>query len=193
MMVKRSLFGALVALVVSGCAAPVDPEVKFTPTPVQSYRFDIAFQDVPGPVTKIRAMAFYRADNIPCAKPQPLSGAVLPPEHRLQLKLEKVNDTQYRAVFHRDALIDEDYFGIGVCKWQLQNIALYFSSPTTDFTASLSAPSEKDTRVQVEEYFLNRDYAEKPEVMNIVFGEKAGYYLPEMGEQFKVTLSAERR
>lgn len=197
MMIKRVMVGALLALLASGCDstadAPERPDVKLTQNPVQSYRLDIGFQDAPGPLTKIRALAFYRADNIPCAKPQPLSGAVLAPEHELPLTLEKLDDNRYRAIFHRDALRDEDYFGIGVCKWQLQNIALYFSSPTTDFTAALPVPKADAARLEVEEYFLNRDYAEKPEIMTVVFGEKAGFYRPEMGKQFKVTLAAEQR
>lgn len=195
-MVKRGIVSGLVALLASGCgemsAAPAPLDVKLAQKPTQTYRLDVAFKDAPGPIAKVRALALYRADNTPCARPQPLSGAVLAPEHRLLLPLEKIDGQRFRAVFHRDALMDEDYFGIGVCRWRLQNIAVHFSSPTTDFTAGLAGPAANVARIQTEQYFLNRDYAEKPEPMTIVYGEAAGFYRRTMGPQFQVRLSAER-
>ena len=194
---SRKSPGWLLALLICGCSNGSDAnraiDVKLTQKPEQAYTLDFEFDSAPGALENIRALAFYRADNSPCAKPLPTSGAVLPPEHNMWLKLKKTDVARYQAMFHRDALIDEDYFGIGMCRWRLQNIAVYFSSPTTDFVAPLSMPGTEFAQVRAEHFFLNRDFAEKPSSMTIVFGEKAGFYRPVMGDQFKLTVTAKRQ
>jgi hypothetical protein len=191
----RRLASIMAALLLSGCgqggqSSPVKVELK--PDPVQAYRLNFGFHDLPGPLSKVRAIAFYQVENYDCVKPRPFSGAVLRPDHAIDLPLKPLGDNGYEAAFHRDALRDADYFGLGLCRWKLQNVAIYFSSPATDFTASLSSPSGNGDRFEpVQSYFLHRDYFSKPEPMTIVFGEKAGFYLPDQGRQFRIEIAAE--
>jgi hypothetical protein len=109
------------------------------------------------------------------------------------LQLKKVADDHYQTDFHLDAICDQDYLGFGICKWRFWNIGLEFSSPATTFTASLSNfEGSPKTIGLTEHFFLSRDYFKKPGVGSKVFGEKADFYSPEMGPQFRVTLSAEK-
>jgi hypothetical protein len=160
--------------------------------PKATYQLDVGFSDIPAPAQEVQVFANYRVENA-CVKPQPISGAVLPPEHQLLIPVTKVSDQNYQTIFHLDALIDENYFELGVCQWRLQNVSLSFTSPTTKFLASLSMPlTNADEIAPKTEYFLNRDFSEKPKEMNVVFGEKADFYLAEMGPTFSVSLVAKK-
>ena len=195
---ERGLFWVLAALWLAGCAesqsASTSLDVQINSAPKSAYALDIKFTNIPQPAQKIEVYGFYRVENAECVKALPLSGAVLPPVHRLLLPLQKVADGHYRTEFYQDALRDENYFDIGICRWRLQNIAAYFSSPTTRFIASLSnSQSRSETTFSATEYFLHRDFFEKPNVGTMVFGESVDFYLPELSKQFQVRLSAEKR
>ena len=108
------------------------------------------------------------------------------------LQLKKVAGDHYQTVFHLDAIRDQDYLGFGLFKRNCQNIGLEFTSPATNFTASLSnSEGTPKTIGLTEHFFLSRDYSKKPGVGSNIFGEKADFYLPMMRPQFHVTLSAE--
>lgn len=195
---ERGLCWLVATLWLSGCtesqSASTSPGVQINSAPKSAYALDIQFTDIPQPAQKIEVYGFYRVENAECVKALPLSGAVLPPEHRLLLPLHKVADGHYRTEFYEDALRDENYFNLGMCRWRLQNIAAYFSSPATRFTASLSnSQSRSETTFSATRYFLHRDYFEKPKVGTIVFGEGADFYRPELSKQFQVRLSAKKR
>jgi hypothetical protein len=195
---KRSLRWVLATLWLTGCAqsqsGSKSPNVQLNSAPKSAYMLDIQFTDIPQPAQQIEVFGFYRVENAECVKALPLSGAVLPPEHRLVLPLHKVADGRYRTEFYQDALRDENYFDLGICRWRLQNIAAYFSSPATRFTASLSNSQSRDeTTFSATRYFLHRDYFEKPKVGTIVFGEDADFYRPGLSKQFQVRLSAKKQ
>lgn len=194
-MIARLVSLLALALLPSGCGPGSGSDairVERNPTPAQAYRLNFRFHDAPGPLTKVRAVAYYRVENAECVKALPLSGAVLPPDHQLDLPLTILDRNRYEAVFHRNALRDADYFGLGLCRWKLQNVAIHFSSPSTDFVASLSNPQDGWDKIDpVQRYFLHRDYFAKPEPMTMVFGEQAGFYLASQGEQFRIEISAD--
>ncbi len=190
---KKQWVSLAVALLVCSCVdsnnvKPV-PNIQLNVNPKKSYGLDVRFVENPGPFKEIDVTAHYRVGDY-CTPPEPLSGAVLPPEHSIKLAVKKVDDGHYSAVFHQDALRDEDYFGLGLCRWALQNVAVKFKSPSTQFLASLSSRGgEIQADLPQTQYYLSSDYFKKPQVGDIVFGEKAGFYLPSLGTQFRVILA----
>lgn len=193
---KSKLF-VLMALLLTGCGPSSEeyasPEVELNQSPKSTYRLDFRFQDAPGPFTKISSRAFYQVTEPGCVKPLWGSGAVVTPDHSVLLSVKRVANGHYQAVFHADALRDENYFGFGMCKWSFQNIGLRFSSPTSNFSASFSnTPRNLGNIEPAELIFLDRDYFKKPEVGDMVFGEKKDLYLPKLGSRFSVTMSAEK-
>jgi hypothetical protein len=169
-----------------------DPDVQLNGSPKQSYIMDMDFTNHPGPFTDIEAMAHYRvADG--CTPARPISGAVLPPEHSVSLIVKKIDGDSYQSTFHLDALRDEDYFGLGVCRWAFQNVSVRFKSPATQFIASYSGSKDGiPSNAKEVLHYLVADYFKMPEVGGLVFGERADWYRPKLGPQFQVILSAKK-
>lgn len=194
MKIKSMVLSA--AFLICGCSdaakSKSEPNVRLNSNPEKAYILDLKFLNPPGPLKDVEATAHYRVRDY-CTPPLPFSGAVLPPEHTLPLAIKKISNDHYEAAFHQDALRDEDYFGLGVCKWALQNVTVKFKSPSTQFLASLLNTQDQiqSNKAQIEHY-LNADYFKKPDHMGIVFGEKADFYLPKLGPQFQAVLSAEK-
>lgn len=192
---KNNRIGLMIATLLGGCADDGNskPNVQLNDNPTSSYLLDIKFAGNPGPLSDVEATAHYRVREEGCAKPLPFSGAMLPPEHYLSLKLNKLNDGHYTAKFHKDALVDADYFDRGICHWNFQNVSIRFKSPSTKFVSSIS---EIDEDIEIGtpkiDYFLNADYFKDPGIVSMVFGEKAGFYLPKMGPQFQIIVSSQK-
>jgi hypothetical protein len=183
-------------LLICGCTngqkSSVDPHIQLNGSPSQSYIVDIDFKNHPGPFSDVEATAHYRVGD-GCTPPRPFSGAVLPPEHAVELVVKRIDDDSYRATFHLDALRDEDYFGLGVCRWAFQNVAVRFRSPATQFIASYSGSKDGiPSNAKEVLHYLVADYFKMPEVGGLVFGERADFYLPKLGPQFQVVLSAKK-
>jgi len=192
-MIRHALAALISALLLSGCGrGAIEPQIERNPAAADAQRLDFRFEDAPGPFSKVRAEAVYRVENETCVKARPFSGAVLPPEYKLDLSLKPLGENRYEALFHRDALRDADYFGLGLCRWKLQHVVIFFSSQATDFTAALFYPQDPEGKIEpVQSFFLHRDYFSKPEPMTLAFGEKAGFYPPGQGAQFRIAISAE--
>jgi hypothetical protein len=191
--ISKAAFLVLLAMLLSGCgrtsADYSSPIVVLDQNPKTTYRLDFKFQGAPGPFTQITPRAFYQVTEPGCVRPLWGSGAVITPSHSLILPFNKI----YQAVFHLDAIRDQDYFGFGMCKWSFQNIGLEFSSPTTDFVAHVSkTPEAFGSFGPTGHFFLDRDYSKKPEIGSKVFAEEKDFYSPEMGSQFSITTSVEK-
>jgi hypothetical protein len=190
-MTKRGRYTTVattLGLLLAGCEQP-KPDIQLNPARKIAHKVDIAFSNLPKPAENVDVFSNYRVENGSCVKPQPLNGAVLNPEYKLSLPLTKVDENHYQAVFYEDAMHDADYFGLGLCRWQWQNVTVAFSSPSTRFIAGLShLPEEVGESTKETEYFLHRDYFEKPRPTDWVFGEEEDHYLPKMGQQFSTTV-----
>jgi len=194
---KNTALSLMLVMLLCSCAGSEksisDPNIQLNDNPQSSYLLDFKLVKHPGPFNDLEATAHYRVENSECVKPLALSGAVLPPEHHIVLKLNKSGDDRYTATFHQDALLDADYFNLGICRWHLQNVTVKFKSAATQFLASISNSREElQSNTPKKEHYLNVDYFKKPGVGDMVFGEKSGFYLPKMGSQFQAILSAKK-
>ena len=108
------------------------------------------------------------------------------------MTLQKIDDNTYATTVSEDAFLDEDYYGLGVCHWALGTASVHFHSPATQFVGGISA-DQLTAEAEVTEHYLVRDFAQKPAVGDVVFGEDApNFYLPSLGPQFKLSISARR-
>lgn len=175
-------------------AAVPDVVAKPAPAPRKRHALTLAFADLPGPLAKIEATADFEVDNrdcVPLDTSKAIGGVRLPPQQSVPLALERLDDGRYAFVLHEDALLDEDYFGLGVCHWALRTVSIHFHSAATHFVGGLDADRLRADETVVQHY-LARDFAEKPATMDVVFGETAGFYRPEAGPQFTLTITARR-
>jgi hypothetical protein len=193
-MTKRAKLMTLVAMVgvpLGGCEQR-PPDVKLNSAPKSTYQLDVAFSNIPQAVQDVEIETYYRVES-GCVKAQQISGAFITPQHWMTLSVTKIDENRYQAVFHRDALRDEDYYGLGVCRWHLQNVSLRFSSQSTKFITGLSHRRDETENGSAEtKYFLHRDFFEKPEIMDLVFGENEDHFRLKMKEKFSVTLTSKK-
>jgi hypothetical protein len=165
------------------------------PSPTQRYVLTLRFDGVPGEIADLAATADFEVDNRECVPydfTRAVGGVRLPPRHSAPLALQRVDDHTWTAELFEDALQDEDYYGLGVCHWALNNATVHFHSKATHFVGGMPA-DRLLAGGTVTDHFLARDFAQKPAPMDVVFGEEsAGFYQKAAGPQFTLTITARR-
>ena len=133
------------------------PEIKLNPHPKMRYEITLTIEDAPGPFDAIEGSAGYEVANGACVPLTPFSGATITPTKHVSIELTRVSDKVYKGELYVDLLMDEDYFGLGICRWsmpfsdfdlQVGNLALAHSISIEDILAGNS----------VTRYFNNRSY-----------------------------------
>ena len=186
---------------VSGAAAMTTPtavpDVRPSPNPAprQRYVLDLRFSGLPGALTDIAATADFEVENRECVPydySRAAGGVRLPPRHSVPLVLQRVDDTTYTATLHEDALLDEDYYGLGVCRWALNTATVHFHSAATHFVGGIDA-DRLAAEGAIVDHYLVRDFAQKPAPMDVVFGEESpDFYQAAVGPQFTLAIAARK-
>jgi hypothetical protein len=138
----RVLLPALALLLaLSACAAekPMH-DYKQNPNPKRRYDITMTIADAPGPFASIEGIAQYQAPDCWYTLNK-LEGVHANPERVLPITYAKINDTTYVGTVYLDAMLDEDYFGSGVCKWTLASTHVSLKATgmgdETEFVASV--------------------------------------------------------
>ncbi|WP_308023648.1 hypothetical protein [Neisseria oralis] len=91
---------------------------QLNPHPKQAYRLRIKINDAPGPLKLIGKFGVgYKAENCTYIINK-IEGVPAKPEKNIQTDIRQLGEFEYETVVYADALLDEDYFGEGVCHWQ---------------------------------------------------------------------------
>lgn len=101
---------------------------KLNPNPKEAYRIRVKIDDAPGPLKPmndldVRYMAWNCSYNI-----NRFEGVDTEPTKRIQTKLYPVGEGEYVTTVYLDAMLDEDYFGQGVCRWELDGFGVSFKA-----------------------------------------------------------------
>ena len=142
----------------SACGETVMPEPKRNPNPSQVYEVTFTVRDAPGPIEFTEGFAQYEVTDESCLPlSDPIAGVKQRPMAKEPLVFEKVSETAYRARVVADPFVDEDYFGLGVCRWEL--IAAVAASRVGEarLVADASGPDIMAGR-SVPQYFRKRLY-----------------------------------
>lgn len=126
---------------------------KLNPDPQHAYEVVLTIQDAPGPFKVTRWSAGYKATGCTYIV-NDWAGVRGFPEHRVTLPFTQRPDGSYVATVFLDAMLDEDYYGNGVCEWTLTGVGAS-GSPT-------GAPDEATFGGQVG---LKNLLAEEPQAM----------------------------
>ncbi len=99
----------------------------------QAWRMQVEIEGAPGPLVLVRSgysLAVQRPH--PCLPPVKLTMMGVPatahPTASTEFALHQVGEGRYEGVFYTDVLLDEDYFGLGVCPWVMQGGSVVFSA-----------------------------------------------------------------
>ncbi len=133
-------------------AAP-PPLRKLNPTPTQAYEVRVTLAnaadlssaaDGKSPFTLVEGVAQFDASNAArCGRSNALSGNVPTMSSHEPFELSRVSATEYVGTVHVDMLLDEDYYGRGVCHWTLTEarvvVRALMDIADTRFVAALPA------------------------------------------------------
>ena len=121
------------------------PLRNLNPSPQMAYDIRITLKDPPGPFAEINAAAQYDVANPgQCGEPQPLSGAIPRITTNESVKLERVSDTEFMGRVYVDQVLDEDYYGRGVCRWEFIETRVSFRASDDPMSSSFIATLHAD-------------------------------------------------
>ncbi|WP_373746973.1 hypothetical protein [Neisseria dentiae] len=99
------------------------------PNPKEAYRIRIKINDAPGPLKLMSDMSVgYLAENCEYLITSEIIGAKAHPRKSLKFPIHKIGEDEYETVIYRDAMLDEDYFGDGVCRWRVAGFGTGFKA-----------------------------------------------------------------
>lgn len=122
------------------------PLRKLNPAPRRAFEVRVVLDGAPGPFTRVSAVAQYDVSNeAECGKKDELAGVFLSITSNETVSLTRVSDTEYAGTVYADGIVDEDYYGRGVCHWELTEARVVLQAgkdeADTRFVADLPAAS----------------------------------------------------
>jgi hypothetical protein len=184
-------------LITTACGSNMKtPDIKQNPHPRMRYEITMTIQGAPGPFDSISGFVQYKVSNDRCVPLTPISGATLPPEKSVPLKLSHVSDNVYKGTLYVDLLQDEDYYGLGVCHWAVVAATASLKVKKVDFSPDLFADSilkqASETRYFSKKQFeaIGRGELAPPVVSGVLPAEYRNFKPEWQQDMFRVTLSA---
>lgn len=169
--------------------------VKTNSAAHQRYQLTLKFAGLPVAVNELKGSLDFEVsnrDSVPLDYGRAVGGVLLTPQHSVPVEFTRSDDGTYTAMVNADALLNEDYYGLGVCEWSLVGATVRFRSPATPFVGGMGGDALMAGKTATQHYLM-RDFEQKPEVMDVVFGEdSAGFYQASAGPQFTLTISARK-
>lgn len=147
-------------LATSAYSTPMNkPEIKQNPHPRMRYEVTLTIEGAPGPFDSVSGFMQYEVLDDHCLPMEdPVSGAKPHPMSDPPIQFERVKDNVYKGIVYADLLQDEDYYGLGVCKWSLVSAIGRLRGGEGTFSPDISldelAAQEKKTL-----YFYKGNYA----------------------------------
>lgn len=147
-------------LVISACSAPevamptndsvssgpsprvaaIQSKFRQNPEPRQAYQVTMTVADAPGPFASVQGFVNYEAPGCVYMLDR-IAGVPATASRGFPVEFTKLDDTRYSGTIYTDAMIDEDYFGNGICRWQLTGMNVQLKATgadgETNFIASL--------------------------------------------------------
>lgn len=188
--VAVALLGFLQACHLNPSKALRPIEVKVNRAAQRGKALEFRFSGLPGAVRLSDAELHFEIQNrecVPMDYGRAWGGVRLPPRYGLPTPVSLASHGALIVDVPKDALIDENYFGLGTCHWALQSVSLPFASQRARFVASVLADeilTDKDLVLQ----YLVSDYTSGAEHLPAIFGERPGFY-PDSKPQFSLNVA----
>ena len=125
--------------------------------PVKRYKVTVV-TDAPGPWDSVNAIVFFDITDEKCVRIAPVIGSEIRPDGIDQeIEMTRVNENTWEGYFYRDLVLDENYYGRGVCHWDATQVAPHFVVHGESFGTSVWTEDALHKGPQVA-YFRNSDY-----------------------------------
>jgi hypothetical protein len=117
-------YAVLLTLLLGACKnRPESPVAKTNPNPTQGYEIMVELIDPPADIRRIAGEAHFGIPDVSCMhQPDPIAGYTPGSSYIKEFALTKVGENTYQGHIFLDWPIDEDYYGMGVCKWEIATV-----------------------------------------------------------------------
>lgn len=133
----RLLFLPLLAA--PACTQSRSIEILDNPAPKQRYEVTLEVHQPPGQFdATARGWVYYRVDNSRCLPLTPFEGATIFPEKIVEFNVTRVSATVYRGKIFLDRLQDQDYYGLGICHWNINTLGIELKGNGVNFNTAMS-------------------------------------------------------
>ena len=115
---------ALAALPLGACSkAPESPVAKTNPNPTQRYEITVELVDPPADIKRISGEAHFSIPDVACMPtPDRIAGYTPGSRYIKNFSLTYAGSNTYKGHIFLDWPVDEDYYGLGVCKWEITGV-----------------------------------------------------------------------
>jgi hypothetical protein len=105
----------------SSSSEKIMPDFKQNPHPKQAYQLTMTIANAPGPFASVEGFMQFDVSSRECLPPSSENGGHLwpLPTPNVPIVWTQISDAEYTGVVYIDGMIDEDYYGRGVCRWTL--------------------------------------------------------------------------
>ena len=132
---------------------------RVNPSPKQGFEVVFEVHDAPGPFNDFGGNAHYQSFDCNYVTSE-WAGTRSQPTKSMPIEVSRVDATHYRTTFFRDALLDEDYYGKGICHWSLIGVTVGFratdSAEDTEYAFELSKEAFRDEGKDKQYYWKGR-------------------------------------
>ncbi|WP_449465536.1 hypothetical protein [Stenotrophomonas humi] len=146
---------------VEEAAAPLR---KLKANPAQAYEIRLTLRNPPGPFASVAGVTqFDVVNHALCGEIVPIAGIAGRISSNEDFALTKVSDSEYAGIMYADQIIDEDYFGRGVCHWALSEarVVLKGTGADSDTRFVLGIPADVIRAGGSEERYFWKGYYPK--------------------------------
>ncbi|TXI46373.1 MAG: hypothetical protein E6Q50_15080 [Lysobacter sp.] len=97
-----------------------DIQIKERPNPQKAHRIEMVIENAPGPFAVIEGAANYSVKNhFECGHIDPVPGIASRITTHPAIEWKPIGEGRYEAIVYEDLIMDEDYYGRGLCRWEL--------------------------------------------------------------------------
>ncbi len=100
---------------------------RANPSPSKGMEAAFEIHGSPGPFAEVRGDVAYQATNCNYVTSE-WAGARASPSRMMPVSVSRTGTNGFVATVYRDGMQDEDYYGTGVCHWELTSIRVGFSA-----------------------------------------------------------------
>jgi hypothetical protein len=140
---------------------PPRPQIRRNPNPT-AYEITATIENAPGPFGVVKAAMQYEVLDYRCLPDLGgMAGTRASLLEWVPIELMHVSGDTYRGVIYDDLLVDEDYFGLGVCHWSLVTAQFKLRATEAKDDAAFSYHLFHDDLVsehRIRAYFWKGDY-----------------------------------
>lgn len=147
------------------------PDFKQNPRPKQIYQLTLTIANAPGSLASVEGVMQFDVVTPECLPPPKENGG-MPwpvPTHNFPITWTRISDTEYTGLVYIDGMLDEDYYGKGMCHWKLiqarADLKATGANGETRFMPNIEPDKLLAQQAQTT-YFLKEFYPRNPDIEN---------------------------